>query len=155
MAVHAYSLPEARERVGTLQDVFVSNEDGDLSEDQVLDIAATLIGRADDLLAHLPTNPSEDLRETTALRVLTETLRKTAFLLMQEADPESAWYWTPENQARIREEDELLTPRLRAEVLVEAIADYAALDQDPVARAAMLDEDALWDTTTGDGLDAD
>ncbi len=155
MAVPAYSLPEAQERVEELQDIFASGEHEELSEGQILTIAATLIHRADDLLAHLPIDPGEKTREVTMLRVLTETLRRTAFLLMQEVDPDQAWYWTPENQARIREADQLLTPELRAQILAEAAADYAALEQDPVALAEIHAEDALWDTTVGDGLDAD
>lgn len=155
MATPTYSLPDTQERVGRLRDIFASSEHEEPSEDQVLDIATTLIRRADDLLAHLPSDASEGMREATTLRVLTQTLRKTAFLLMQEVDPESAWYWTPENQARIREVDQILTPELRAEILAEAAADYAALEQEPAARAEILAENALWDATAGDGLDAD
>jgi hypothetical protein len=155
MATPAYSLPEAQERVEQLQDIVATSGRQELAGEQVIDIAATLIRRADDLLAHLPAGTGEETREVTVLRVLTQTLRMTAFLLMQEVDPDQAWYWTPENQARIREADQLLTPELRAEVLAEAAADYAALEQDPGALAAIQAEDALWETTVGDGLDAD
>jgi hypothetical protein len=83
-----------------------------------------------------------------------QTLRGTACLLIQNIDIDQAEYWTPENQARIREMDEMLTPELRAEVLAEAIADHAALEQDPEALAEIRAEEALWDSATGDGLDA-
>jgi hypothetical protein len=155
MATLTYSLPEARERVEELQGIFAATQGQDLSDDQVIDIAATLIRRTDDLLAHLPHGKDEETQGGTLPRMLTQTLRMAAFLLMQEVDPDQAWYWTPENQARIREVDVLLTAELRAEVLAEATADYTALAHDPVALAAVQAEDALWDATVGDGLDAD
>jgi len=150
----AYSLPEAREHVEELRDILASSDQERLSADQILDIAATLIRRADDLLAHLPESATGGTHEATTLRALTQILRKTAFLLVREIDPEQAWYWTSENQARTREMDELLTSTLRAEALAEAAADNAALEQKPSALAERRAEDALWETTGGDGLDA-
>ena len=154
MATSAYSLPEAQERVEELQEIVAASEHAELSADHGLDLAVSLIRRADDLLAHLPA-ADEVTREETTLRVLTQTLRVTAFLLVQEIDPEQAWYWTAENQARIHAGDNLLTPDLRAEVLAEAAADYAALEQDPIALAEYRAENAAWETTVGDGIDAD
>src|SRR5258708_35153730 len=101
MATPAYSLHEALEHAEELQDIFASRQHDALSEDQVLDIAATLIRRADDLLAHLPGDGTAETREMITLRKLVQTLRSTAFLLMQEVDHDQASYWTQENQARI------------------------------------------------------
>lgn len=152
-----YSLPEAQQaqqHLEELREIVAASEHTTLCEDQVLDMATSLLRHADDLLAHLPATDGET-REATTLRVLTQTVRTTAFLLVQEIAPEQAWYWTTENQARTRAADQLLTPELRAEIVAEAAAEYAALAQDPVALAEYRAETAAWETTVGDELDAD
>src|SRR5437764_1492891 len=131
MTTVTYSLPEAQQHVEELREIVASSEHAELSVDQVLDMAVSLIRRADDLLGHLPATDGE-AREATTLRGLTETVRMTAFLLVQEIAPEQAWYWTTENQARTGAAGQLLTPELRAEVVAEAAAEYTALAQDPV-----------------------
>jgi hypothetical protein len=155
MATPAYSLREVQERVKELGDIYAARAQAALAKGQVEDIAATLIRRADDLLACLSAMVDEETCSVSMVRVLTQTLRMTAFLLMQEIASDQAWYWTAENQARIREADQVLTPELRAEVLAEAAADYAALAEDDVALIESQAEDALWESTVGDGLGAD
>jgi hypothetical protein len=91
--------------------------------------------------------------QVAGLSLAAQTIRQLTYYVIATHAPDLAWYWTPENQARIRAEDAILTPELRADVLADAAADYAALERDPVALAQARAEEALWETTVGDGLD--
>lgn len=58
------------------------------------------------MLAQVPAPTEHEADEITRLRLLTQTLRMTAFLLMREVNPEQAWFWTEDWQAGEREADQ-------------------------------------------------
>ena len=111
------TLPEAREQVRELATLFHAPAQQVRSvqpklpgqEEDLIAIAAQVIRKADDLLANLaplphpPLEPPND--ELATLHTLTLGLRDAAFVLMQEVNPDQAWFWTRSWQSGEREAD--------------------------------------------------
>lgn len=84
-----------------------------------------------------------------------QALRSAANLALIAAFPDEAAHCASEQQARIDELDDELTPALRARIVAEAVSDDAHFSADPAAWAEMQAEAALRDSTAADGLDVD
>lgn len=103
MAAPTFSLPVVHERVQHLQSLVPPSTL--LDEDARIESVAALIQEADTLLAQFPPESPGESLEVSVSRTLTQLVRSTAFALMQELNPDQAWFWTEAWQAGEREAD--------------------------------------------------
>lgn len=66
---------------------------------------AEILRAADDFLTALNSYPRPTSSRLDELHVLTRALRRMAFLVLAQHDPDQAWFWTPEWQAGERQAD--------------------------------------------------
>ncbi len=112
MVAATLPLPEARARLRELTTTFAATTlvQGDRAgvkrlSDQDLRLVGDLVRAADTLLAALDTDLATEAADNSDLRLLTRALRRMAFLVLTEHNPDQAWFWTPEWQSGERQAD--------------------------------------------------
>lgn len=105
------TLPEARSQTARIADLFTETQQRQHQSpteqwrDQTAERIARVIRQADDLLGRIPKITTQEPEEVAQLLRVTEGLRAAAYLLMKEFNPDQAWFWTVEWQAKEREAD--------------------------------------------------
>ncbi|HXT37683.1 MAG TPA: hypothetical protein VN837_19070 [Chloroflexota bacterium] len=109
------TVPEAKKRVATATEPFITvaarvieriRQGGrPLTDDQSITIVANLIREADnyaDIIAAASTEIQAKYQDET---IMVSALRRTGYLIMVDINPDQAWFWTEEWQAKERESD--------------------------------------------------
>jgi hypothetical protein len=161
MGTVTLTLPEARaelsgaaRRVNALSSVIsdrVLRADFPTDTDGTYLSATRLLQSIDQVLAVIQTVENPAVEEWADLIVMAKALRSATYLILVNARPDQAGYWTAEHQAHIRAADRELTPERRQRILADIHTAYAALD--PRDQAALEKEDRLYEGALADGFD--
>lgn len=136
----AFSLPIAQEQAAALlglQNQVAATMLQGTAPASLINLAAEVIRRADDLRAQLRESAPAESPVITGLQLFAQAARMYGFLLMRDLNPEQIWYWTEEWQAGERAADAQIA---HGEGTVyanedELAAAFAAVDAELDARA--------------------
>jgi hypothetical protein len=95
-------IPEINRKLQSLHEVEAQAE---RIRDEMIDQAAGVLRRSDEVIEQINALPDELAAEREALLVQTRGVRRQAFERMRELNPDQIWFWTEEWQAGEREAD--------------------------------------------------